>query len=324
MKIKGILTVLLLGLAAGPASHALEGHWQVPAAAKVITTFEVRDRADFREPLARYGTWLELAPYGLVWQPQTAVLDRDWRPYCHGGRWVWTQDGWYWLSAYPWGWAPFHYGRWMHTLRHGWVWVPDTTWAPAWVQWRMSDGHFGWAPLPPSAIYEVGVGFRYDGIRVACDYDFGLLGWQFIFVPRPSFLAWDLVRVVVSRADGIRIYGTAATVRNTVTTRDRLVLPVLPQEPVARATRQVLKAQDVVRRELRDDTVPVSTVNRASPAGTMPIAFKPASGTGVVAPAGMRIPSPQPVPVTLPLPVSSVATNRAPVHRGRNATPGAL
>jgi hypothetical protein len=31
----------------------------------------------------------------------------------------------------------------------GWVWIPGSRWAPAWVSWRESSDHVGWAPLPP-------------------------------------------------------------------------------------------------------------------------------------------------------------------------------
>ena len=67
--------------------------------------------------------------------------------------------GWYWMSDYSWGWAPFHYGRWFHHARFGWCWMPDTVWGPSWVTWRYSDDYCGWAPLPPGAIYRAGVGF---------------------------------------------------------------------------------------------------------------------------------------------------------------------
>ena len=64
-------------------------------------------------------------------------------PYSNG-RWSYTDYGYTWVSADPFGWATDHYGRWVWTNR--WVWRPDTTWGPAWVQWRVGDGFVAWAP----------------------------------------------------------------------------------------------------------------------------------------------------------------------------------
>lgn len=100
----------------------------------------------FYNALAPYGEWIRLGDLGWVWRPSD--VSRDWRPYTDG-RWVWTDEGWTWLSDREWGWAPFHYGRWLEDNDYGWVWVPGAQWAPAWVEWRYGDGWIGWAPLPP-------------------------------------------------------------------------------------------------------------------------------------------------------------------------------
>jgi hypothetical protein len=99
----------------------------------------------FFDDLAPYGDWMYAADLGWVWRPQG--VPRGWQPYTDG-RWVWTDDGWTWISDWEWGWAPFHYGRWTY-YDDGWVWVPGLEWAPAWVSWRHGDGWVGWAPLPP-------------------------------------------------------------------------------------------------------------------------------------------------------------------------------
>jgi hypothetical protein len=141
----------------------------------------------FYQTLSPYGTWVEVAGYGWCWQPTVAVVDTGWRPYCNSGHWVWTDCGWYWQSDYSWGWAPFHYGRWYRSSLHGWVWAPDSTWAPAWVTWRYSDTYCGWAPLPPGAYFDVGVGFRFHGGRVGVGFDFGLVPDCFTFIPTRLF-----------------------------------------------------------------------------------------------------------------------------------------
>ena len=137
----------------------------------------------FYQTLAPYGTWIDLPAYGWCWQPTVAVVDVGWRPYCNRGRWLWTDCGWYWQSDYAWGWAPFHYGRWHRSAAYGWVWFPDSAWAPAWVTWRYSDAYCGWAPLPPGAHFDVGIGFRFHGGRVGLGFDFGLVPDCFTFVP---------------------------------------------------------------------------------------------------------------------------------------------
>jgi hypothetical protein len=62
-----------------------------------------------------------------------------------------------WVSDYSWGWAPFHYGRWMHDPYYGWVWVPGYEWSPAWVAWRHGGDYYGWAPLRPG--FNISIGF---------------------------------------------------------------------------------------------------------------------------------------------------------------------
>jgi len=136
----------------------------------------------FYSDLTPYGSWYELPGYGWCWQPRVVVVNPAWRPYCDRGNWLWTDCGWYWQSDYSWGWAPFHYGRWHRHPSAGWVWFPDSCWAPAWVSWRYTDGYCGWAPLPPSAHFSVGVGLTHHGTRVGVDFGFGLGADFFTFV----------------------------------------------------------------------------------------------------------------------------------------------
>lgn len=102
----------------------------------------------FYDELASYGTWIEYPDYGHVWHPD---LDEDFRPYATNGHWVYTDSGWYWMSGYPFGWATFHYGRWIYDSLMGWLWIPGSEWSPAWVVWGTVNGFYAWAPLPPEA-----------------------------------------------------------------------------------------------------------------------------------------------------------------------------
>ena len=134
----------------------------------------------FYETLSPYGTWVEVDNYGWCWRPTVVVVNPGWRPYCDRGRWVYTDSGWYWYSDYTWGAVAFHYGRWFNHPRLGWCWWPDRTWGPAWVSWRYDNSYCGWAPLPPSARFSVGVGLTFGG-----GFSFNA-GW-FTFVPWRSF-----------------------------------------------------------------------------------------------------------------------------------------
>lgn len=142
-----IVTMASLGLLGltGPRANA---HLEVSAG------FEISAEADFYEPLGSHGAWVEVGSYGRCWRPARVAV--DWRPYCDG-HWEWTDFGWYWATDEPWGWACYHYGRWVYDPVYFWVWVPGVEWGPAWVTWREGGGYVGWAPLPPAVGFSGGV-----------------------------------------------------------------------------------------------------------------------------------------------------------------------
>ena len=141
-----------------------------PASPPAYVSSPPADVNYFYDGLSPYGTWVELDGLGWCWQPCVVVVNHGWRPYCDGGYWVYSDAGWYWQSTYSWGWAPFHYGRWQLHPRCGWVWLPDRVWGPSWVLWRSEGDNCGWAPLPPHALFDVGIGWRFNGVRVANDH----------------------------------------------------------------------------------------------------------------------------------------------------------
>ena len=102
--------------------------------------------------LKRHGRWVSVEGQGACWQP--TEVTPDWRPYTCG-RWAHSNDcGYAWdcdAREAEWGWACYHYGRWLLIEHTGWCWVPGRVWAPAWVSWRHGNGCIGWAPLPPDA-----------------------------------------------------------------------------------------------------------------------------------------------------------------------------
>jgi len=113
----------------------------------------------FYDELSPYGTWIQDPQYGYVWRPD--VDQSEFRPYYTNGRWAMTEYGNTWVSNYDWGWAPFHYGRWVINSYRQWIWLPDTNWGPAWVDWRSGDGYYGWAPMAPSISVNLSFGRRY-------------------------------------------------------------------------------------------------------------------------------------------------------------------
>jgi hypothetical protein len=113
------------------------------------------------EDLDDYGRWRYVSDYGPVWIP--AAVPVGWAPY-RDGHWVWIRPwGWTWVDDEPWGFAPFHYGRWAY-VENGWCWVPGPVvvrpvYAPALVVFVGDRGRFGggpgvgWFPLAPGEVY---------------------------------------------------------------------------------------------------------------------------------------------------------------------------
>jgi len=106
------------------------------------------------EDLDQNGTWESTPEDGSVWAPNTVAV--GWAPY-RFGHWMWISPwGWTWVDDAPWGYAPFHYGRWT-TFGGRWCWVPgprrgNAVYAPALVAW------VGGAPLGASASFAAGGG----------------------------------------------------------------------------------------------------------------------------------------------------------------------
>jgi hypothetical protein len=125
------------------------------------------------EDLDNQGEWQPAGEYGNVWFPRTA--EADWAPYRYG-HWAYIEPwGYTWVDDEQWGFAPFHYGRWV-SYRGRWGWVPAPprvegvvyvrpVYAPALVAW-VGGPHFavgvgvggagvnvGWFPLGPREVY---------------------------------------------------------------------------------------------------------------------------------------------------------------------------
>jgi hypothetical protein len=138
------------------------------------------------EDLDDHGSWRRTPENGYVWFPRTT--EANWAPY-HNGHWDYIEPwGYTWVDDEPWGFAPFHYGRWVN-YEGSWGWVPAApraegaiyvrpVYAPALVAWvggphfaigigvgggdnrgnnrgdRYESGvNVGWFPLGPREVY---------------------------------------------------------------------------------------------------------------------------------------------------------------------------
>ena len=193
---------------------------------KVFAQDEDISLQTFYDELSPYGTWIQDPQYGYVWRPD--VDQGEFRPYYTNGRWVMTEYGNTWVSEYDWGWAPFHYGRWVTDRYNQWLWIPDTTWGPAWVNWRSGAGQYGWAPLGPS----ISIGFNVPSF------------W-WVFVPQ--------TRIYVDRFPRYRSYRNPRYISNTVIINNVYVHN--------RNTYYTGPRRDEIRRVINRD-VPVYNINR--------------------------------------------------------------
>src|SRR5579862_1063266 len=119
------------------------------------------------EDLDENGSWRSAPGYGQMWVPNGVAS--GWAPYVDG-QWSWVEPwGWTWVDNEPWGFAPFHYGRWAFVNGY-WGWLPgplavEPVYAPALVAWVGFGGGFGvslgfgggeavgWFPLGPRDVY---------------------------------------------------------------------------------------------------------------------------------------------------------------------------
>src|SRR6266498_1736643 len=137
------LLLVALALAAGCATGA-----SAPGGTGTV------DSGVFHRTLDPYGQWIQYGSYGECWRPLR--VGPGWMPFSVG-TWVWSDEGWLWMSADPFGPLPFHYGGWVLDPVYGWLWVPGFEWAPAWVVWRVGPDFVGWSPLPPRTRFRAAV-----------------------------------------------------------------------------------------------------------------------------------------------------------------------
>jgi hypothetical protein len=72
-----------------------------------------------------YGSFSDVDGCGRVWRPY--FTSAAWDPYASGVWALYPGSGYSFVSPYPWGWAPFHYGTWLQCAG-GWGWQPGGGW----------------------------------------------------------------------------------------------------------------------------------------------------------------------------------------------------
>jgi len=193
---------------------------------KVMAQGEDVSMQSFYDELSPYGTWIQDPQYGYVWRPD--VEQGDFRPYYTNGRWAMTEYGNTWVSNYDWGWAPFHYGRWVYNRYNQWVWIPDTTWGPAWVSWRSGGGYYGWAPMGP-------------GMNINLNINIPDLWW--VFIPQRN-IYYDSFPRYYSRRNVTIIHNTTI-INNTYVNNRRTYYTGPRADDIRRATNRDVRVYNV-------------------------------------------------------------------------------
>lgn len=235
------------------------------------------------EELDANGRWASDPDYGNVWYPTTYVTP-GWAPY-RDGRWAYVAPwGWTWIDAAPWGFAPFHYGRWV-MIGPRWAWMPGAyvrrpSYAPALVGFiggsaggggaiSISIGSrpaVGWYPLPPWERYRPAYGH----------HDRHLQNTNNFKIAKPPASAWKTVehqRVSTNQVQGATVVSREAfvdsrPVRAAVLPVSAPVLaaPSVAAAPVAAPVRSgVPSAHGNARHEAATGAVPPSRTVEVAP-----------------------------------------------------------
>jgi hypothetical protein len=137
-------------------SAARDARWEHSVSAQYVSPDVVG-----YEDLDDQGSWTAEPEYGHVWFPR--AVQPGWAPY-RTGHWAYIAPwGYTWVDDSSWGFAPFHYGRWV-SLHGAWGWIPAPprlrgavyvrpVYAPALVAWVGVGAGVAWFALGPREVY---------------------------------------------------------------------------------------------------------------------------------------------------------------------------
>jgi len=201
----------------------------------------------------------------------------------HPGPLVDTEYGWTWVSQEPWGWATYHYGRWMMDPEYGWLWVPGTEWAPAWVSFQQGDGYIGWAPLPPSVGFGASFGIQLGGLSLSLNLD----PYAYSFVPERDFLQESVATVILPPARNVTFIHNSRNITHFERRNNRIINRGIPEQrieqvtgrPVRRFRLNEMRTPSGSRREqVQGDQVslfrPAVTLAQPKPNNTPPVVIQ--------------------------------------------------
>lgn len=133
-----------------------DSRWDRSPSAQYVST----DVVGYQD-LDEQGSWRDTPEYGQVWYPNGVAV--GWAPY-QQGHWSYIAPwGYTWVDDQPWGFAPFHYGRWIWN-GGAWGWIPSPprpehgpyfrpVYAPALVAWVGTGAAIAWFALGPREVY---------------------------------------------------------------------------------------------------------------------------------------------------------------------------
>ncbi|HXU15343.1 MAG TPA: DUF6600 domain-containing protein [Terriglobales bacterium] len=275
------------------------------------------------EDLDEYGSWRETSQYGAVWVPSRVGV--GWAPY-RNGHWIWVDPwGWTWVEDEPWGYAPFHYGRWVYNDNY-WGWAPGPVYvrpyyAPALVAW------FGGPSWGVSVGFGGGYGYGW------CPLGFGEPYIPWYGVSRGYFNRVNITNTHITNVNITNIYnntyinrggrggaggyspngGGPYGPRNNI----RYANMRSPNGFTAVSRQTLLNSQNVARNAMR---VSPNELRRVSPVHSLDM--KPTAASRLGATAGMRASAPPPRSFSRPTMSRATASTTGRGNAGTNAQYG--
>src|SRR5207237_2316867 len=99
----------------------------------------------------------------------------------------------------------------------------------------------GWAPLPPRAEFDAQRGWRFNGVTVGLNFDFGLRPDHFTFIALRDFGDRDYGRRRLPRTEVTRIYNQTTVINNYTVNNNTIINKGIQPDHVAAATHSEIR-----------------------------------------------------------------------------------